>query len=182
MGSMAASTPRNSSRPMRKRIPMSCSGRNRGMFALSAVVSTTAVMAMSAAAMHLPATIAIRGAGLTSSDSSDPRSRSPAVESVAIDIPPTKAARMMNIGMKLSTWAARCWAVEISISSSFSGVTPAGLTPREIRPERSDFGAVALHQAPDALEGRACGVARGVGDDPDGCRDATCGISPRNRR
>jgi hypothetical protein len=50
-----------------------------------------------------------------------------------MDIPPTNAARMMNIGMKERTCAARCCAVEISISSSFSGVTPAGLTPREIR-------------------------------------------------
>ncbi len=47
-------------------------------------------MAISAAASHLPATNTRRGAGLTSSGSSEPRSRSPAVESVAICIPPTK--------------------------------------------------------------------------------------------
>ena len=49
-------------------------------------------MAASVAAIHLPVTNATRGVGFTSSGSSEPRSRSPAVESVAICIPPTKPA------------------------------------------------------------------------------------------
>ena len=80
---------------------------------------------MSVAAIHLPATNATRGAGFTSRGSSDPRSRSPAVESVAI-CPPTKPATMMNIGMNVRICAARCCAVETSISSIASGASQPG--------------------------------------------------------
>ena len=53
------------------------------------------------AAIHLPVTSSRRGIGLTNSGSSEPRSRSPAVESVAICMPPTKAANTRNIGIIL---------------------------------------------------------------------------------
>ena len=99
----------------------------------STVVRHTLTIAASVAAIHLPATNATRGAGFTSSGSSDPRSRSPAVESVAICMPPTKPATMMNIGMNVRICAARCCAVETSISSIASGRMAAGLTPRMMR-------------------------------------------------
>ena len=50
----------------------------------SAPVTSTLSIAVAVPASHLPAAIAPRGAGLTSSASIEPRSRSPAVESVAM--------------------------------------------------------------------------------------------------
>ena len=82
------------------------------------------------AASHLPAANAERGAGFTSSGSSEPRSRSPAVESIAICIPPVNAASTMNSGMKFRICAARCCALETSTSSTSTAVAIAGLTPR----------------------------------------------------
>ena len=99
----------------------------------AAVVSSTPSTAAQVAASHLPAAIAIRGAGLTSSGSSDPRSRSPAVESVAICIPAVNAARTMNSGMKPRMVAARCCALETSRSCTRSGDAIDGLTPRPTR-------------------------------------------------
>ena len=67
-------------------------------------------------AICLPA-IAMRGAGLTSSASNEPRSRSPAVESVAIAIAPVNAEIITNSGMKPRIFAARCCALDTSTSS-----------------------------------------------------------------
>ena len=72
----------------------------RSIASTSAVVSTRSAC-RDGRGEPLPRRDRRRGAGLTSSGSSEPRSRSPAVESVAICIPPVKAAITMNSGMKL---------------------------------------------------------------------------------
>ena len=110
----------------------------------STVVRHTLTIAASAAASHLPATNATRGAGLTSSGSSDPRSRSPAVESVAICMPPAKPAIMMNIGMNVRICAARCCALETSISSIASGRDGGRADAARDQAQAADLGAVAL--------------------------------------
>ena len=84
-------------------------------------------------ASHLPAAIAMRGAGLTSSASNEPRSRSPAVESVEIAIAPVNAEIITNNGMKPRICAARCCELETSMSSICTAVATAGLMPRAIR-------------------------------------------------
>ena len=90
-------------------------------------------MAVIVPASHLPAAIAMRGAGLTSNASNEPRSRSPAVESVEMDIAPVNAAIITNNGMKPRICAARCCALETSTSSICTAVATAGLMPRAIR-------------------------------------------------
>ena len=89
-------------------------------------------MPASAEAVTLPSASAPRGTGLTSSASSDPRSRSPAVASVASCIAPVNAASSTINGITDSSLAARCCVVDTSTPSTFSGVAAAGLTPRPI--------------------------------------------------
>ena len=98
----------------------------------SVPVTTTLSIAVSVPAIHLPLAIAPRGAGLTSSASIEPRSRSPAVESVAICIAPVNAAIITNSGMNPRIVAARCCALETSTSSITIAVAATGLMPRAI--------------------------------------------------
>ena len=95
-------------------------------------VTSTLSMAVAVPASHLPPAIAPRGAGFTSNASSEPRSRSPAVESVEIDIAPVKAAIITNSGMNPRIIAARCCALETSTSSICTGDATTGLMPRPI--------------------------------------------------
>ena len=59
-------------------------------------------------APSFPSTICARVAGLASSGSSDCRSRSPAVVSIARYMPPRKAPNTRRYGRKLSSCPARC--------------------------------------------------------------------------
>ena len=134
--------------PSRKRMPRSCSGIIRSSIRHSVVVMRDAERwPRRAAASHLPPAMAVRGAGFTSSGSSEPRSRSPAVESVAICIPPVNAASTMNSGMKLRMTAARCWALETSRSS--------------MRMRRDHRGAHAARRSTAARRLRRCSAAAG---------------------
>ena len=70
--------------------------------------------------------------GVTKSGSSEPRSRSPAVVSIATFMPETNAAMMINSGMKLRKLADRCWLVAMSSSSIRTGVRTSLDTPLAI--------------------------------------------------
>ncbi len=65
------------------------------------------------AASHLPSTIRPAGTGLPSSGSREPRSRSPAVESIAIVIPPSSGESSANIGIRKSRNAPFCRGVAV---------------------------------------------------------------------
>jgi hypothetical protein len=89
-----------------------------------------------AAASHLPVARADDGTAWQSSDSSEPRSRSPAVVSIATFMPPTKAASRKKSGSEPSTRLARAMAVEMSSGWTRSGWVIAGSTPRESSRQR----------------------------------------------
>ena len=93
---------------------------------------STAAMVAATTASHLPRTTAPRLTGLTSSASRDPRSRSPAVASMARCSPPTKTDMRRKSGIMESTLAAVFSGVARSTSTRSSGATSVGLTPRAI--------------------------------------------------
>ena len=121
-------------RPPRLNCMPSCSsGTKRIMSRLSTSVSSEATRPNTHVASHLPAVSADRDTGLTSSGSSDRRSRSPAVVSIATLSPPTNAATIRNIGNPASNRAADCAGVARSSSSTRTAWTTPGWTPRAIR-------------------------------------------------
>ncbi len=67
-------------------------------------LSASEASAKKAVAPSLPAMICQRGTGVISSGSSDLRSRSPAVVSMAMCIEPTNTAIRMKYGRNASTW------------------------------------------------------------------------------
>jgi hypothetical protein len=85
-------------------------------------------VAATAAASHLPPISWQRGTGLISRGSREKRSRSPAVASVAICMPAVKPAAIRKMGITFRMVAARCWALEISTSSTFRTLATVGLT------------------------------------------------------
>ena len=76
------------------------------------MLSSTLVNANVQIAASLPARICQRGTGLTNSGSSDWRSRSPAVVSIASDMPPMNAPRMKKYGSIANTGPLRVCAVD----------------------------------------------------------------------
>ena len=96
-------------------------------------VSTDAKRPNTQVVSHFPAARAVRDTGLTSRGSSDWRSRSPAVVSMATLSPPMKAAMIRNIGSMTKSRAADCAGVARSRSSTRTAWMTLGLTPRATR-------------------------------------------------
>lgn len=80
----------------------------RNIVKVPASTSTMPALANTTVTSHFPMTIAFRDTGFIRRGSSEPRSRSPAVVSIATFIPDTNAAVMMKSGMKLRKLAKRC--------------------------------------------------------------------------
>ena len=139
-------------------MPNSCIGMNRSIAITSAVVNSTLNIDVNVEASHFPPAIAWRGAGFTNSGSSDPRSRSPAVESIAICMPPAKAASTMNIGMKLKNHRRALLRARhldvLDLQRRCDGRADAAID----QPQRADFAAVTLKQATGALDFRLRGL------------------------
>ena len=95
-------------------------------------VSTATPVANAHAASHFPTTTCQMGTGLASSGSSEPRSRSPAVESMAMVMPPRSGERMANMVMRNSRNAPFCRGVAVLTCCTFTGSVRSGLTPRAI--------------------------------------------------
>ena len=85
---------------------------------------------MAATAAHLPTTTAQRGGGFISNGSSEPRSRSPAVVSSAALRAPYSTAMMTKNGSMKVYCEPRVRTLARSRSSTRSGSSTAGATPR----------------------------------------------------
>ena len=127
------STPIESVPTESSRTPRSSSGRRVSITAAQASVKTRPPMFKAAVAAHLPAPMAIAGAPVRSSGSSDRRSRSPAVVSMATLIPITNVDTRRKTGSTLSATAALARSVDTSTSSTRSGDATSGVMPLAIR-------------------------------------------------
>ena len=87
----------------------------------------------STTASHLPVTIPARETGVTSSGSSDPRSLSPAVTSVARYSPPINVEIIRNSVSIIAPIFRRAEGSDMSILTMRVGRDTAGATPRAIR-------------------------------------------------
>ena len=96
-------------------------------------MTTATAVALAQAASHLPVAKATVDTGFASNGSSEPRSRSPAVASIATVIPPSSGARMANIGMRKSSTAPFCRGVAAFTRSTLTLSLSDGLTPRAMR-------------------------------------------------
>ncbi len=99
---------------------------------VSSIENSTAPQPKSDDASHFPAARASRRTGFSSSGSSEPRSRSPAVESMASCMPPVSAAMTSSSGRMLSCVASRCCELDTSTSSIRTALATDGATPRAI--------------------------------------------------
>ena len=86
-----------------------------------------------AVAANFPATSAPREAGNVSSGSSDPRSRSPAVESTATCTPPSRQAKSRKYVNMPSSSTERPDGVDTSSESTAIGRATVGSTPRNCK-------------------------------------------------
>ncbi len=110
----------------------------------------------------MPAAKTPAGTGLASSGSREPRSRSPAVASMASVIPPRSGARIPNIGMRKRRTAPRWRGVAVFTRSIFTDSLREGLTPRAMSRR------VAVSRLKAARSRSACRVAG-----PDSVRESS---------
>ena len=100
------------------------------MVNISAASDTpTVASASTTVTNHLPNTSAVRSVGVTSNGSNEPRSRSPAVTSVAVYMPPMKAAISTNMATPLRNNDPRARGVDTSTRVIASGRLMPGLMP-----------------------------------------------------
>ena len=109
-------------------VGMNCPANENAMMLSNSVVKANAPVAPS-----LPRRIFERATGLANSGSSDCRSRSPAVVSMARAMPPMKAPRMKKYGSIENIMPPRACAVDWSRSAISSGRVIVGEMPRATR-------------------------------------------------
>ena len=117
---------------------------------------------------NLAADQALRATGRLSSASSEPRSRSPAVESIARYSPPISTENSTKYVMKPSTTTARPVGVATSISLTATGTREQRTHAADLQPQLRDAAAIGPDERPQPIGALAGLRIRAVGDQQHG--------------